>query len=99
MKDAKAEAAETQMRLRATAVASGLMTEWEAEQWIIVKAGKLGKGAFKGVDIPPTCSGCGHDHTDREAWVPLEIAMSRDMPEATRNAFMLLVQHTSGAVN
>jgi hypothetical protein len=97
MRDVKAEADETQMRLRAMAVASGLMTESQAEEWIVVKAGKFGKGAFKGVDAPPTCPGCGHDH--EEDWVPLEIGVSRDMPEATRNAFVQLVQHTGGAVN
>lgn len=98
MKDAKAEAVETQMRLRAIAVASGLLTEAEAEQWIIVKAGELGKGNFKGMTMPPTCPGCGLDHSHEE-WVPLEIAMSREMPEATRNAFMQLVQQTNGTVN
>lgn len=98
MKDVKAEAVETQMRLRAIAVAAGLMSEVEAEQWIVVKAGKLGRGAFKGLAASLTCPGCGGDHTHEE-WVPLEIGMSRDMPEATRNAFVQLVQHSNGAVN
>jgi hypothetical protein len=98
MRDAKAEAVETQMRLRAIAVASGLMTEAQAEQWIVVKAGEMGKGAFKGL-TPPTCPGCGHDHSADDDWVPLEIAMSREMPEATRNAFMRLVESSNGAVN
>ena len=98
MKDPKAEAGDTQMRLRATAVAAGLMTEAQAEQWIIVKAGEFGKGHFKGFTTPPTCPGCGGDH-DHEDWVPLEIAMSRDMPEAVRDAFMRLVDQSSGTVN
>jgi hypothetical protein len=99
MKDAKAEAVETQMRFRAIAVASGLMTEAQAEQWIIVKAGEFGKGHFKGITTPPTCPGCGFDHGEEEEWTPMEIAMSIEMPEATRNAFMWLVQRSNGAVN
>jgi hypothetical protein len=97
MKDSKVEAVETQMRLRAIAVASGLMTEAQAEQWIVVKGGELGKGHFKDV-IPPVCPGCGSDHTSEE-WIPLEIAIHRAMPEATRDAFMRLVEQSNGSVN
>lgn len=99
MKDIKAEAAATQIRLRAMAVAAGLMTEAEAKQWIIVRAGELGKGVFKNAEVPPVCTGCGHDHSKDDEWVPLEIGISREVPDHVRDKFILLMQQGSGAVN
>src|SRR5271163_3188351 len=90
MKDLKVEAASQQARIRAIAVAAGLMTEEQAEDWIIVKAGELGKGHFKNVQLPSVCEDCGHEHSDEE-WMPMEIGISREMPERTRSALMMLV--------
>lgn len=98
MKDIKQEAATAEFRIRAIAVAAGLMTEQQAEQWIVVKAGELGKGHFKNVTLPPACTGCGHEH-EEEDWLPLEIGISRDMPERTRSTLMMLVQQGNGPAN
>jgi len=97
MKDIKVEAAESEVRIRALAVAAGLMTEQQAEAWIVVRAGEFGKEHFKDVTLPQTCPGCGHDHTV-DGWLPLEIGISQHMPESTRNALFNLIDH-SGQVN
>lgn len=89
MKDIKAEAASTEARIRAIAVAAGLMTEQQAERWIVVEAGEMGKGHFKNIQ-PPVCTDCGHEHEPDE-WMPMEIGISHEMPERTRDALMYLV--------
>jgi hypothetical protein len=99
MKDVKVEAEATQTRLRAMAVAAGLATEQEAEKWIVVKPGELGKGTFKNVSLPPVCEGCGKEH-DEDEWVPLEIGIHMSMPEKSRDAlFFLMNTAGSGTVN
>lgn len=96
MSDAQAEAAETQSRIRAIAVAAGLMTEQQAEKWIMVRAGEFGKGAFRGVATPDVCDHCGgKDH----GWVPLEVGFSMEMPEATRFALIKLLPQGNGPAN
>jgi len=94
MRDDNTKAMESQTRIRALAVAAGLMTEQEAEKWIVVKAGELGKGKFKDVTLPQTCPGCGHDH-DADGWLPLEIGVSHNMPESTREALFKLITNDS----
>jgi hypothetical protein len=96
MKNIEIEAASTQTRIRAIAVAAGLMTEEQAEDWIVVRAGEFGKGHFKDVQLPSVCEGCGHEHSSDEQWMPMEIGISREMPERTRAALMMLVQ-TAGS--
>jgi len=99
MKDAKVEAASTEQRIRAIAVAAGLLTVEQAEEWIFVRAGEFGKGHFKNVQTPTTCTGCGHEHTE-ENWLPLEIGISAKMPEKTRERLIMLVQQPgSGTLN
>jgi len=97
MKDAKVEAASHEQRIRAIAVAAGLMTEEQAEQWIIVKPGEFGKGHFKGVHLPSACTDCGGK--TNEGWLPLEVGISREMPERARAALMRLMEQTTGPVN
>ena|SRR5271154_1794461 len=100
MKDIKLEAASTEQRIRAIAVAAGLMTEEQAEKWIFVRAGELGKGHFKNVQLPSVCTGCGHEHVTDEEWLPLEIGISAKMPEKTRERLIFLVQQPgSGTLN
>jgi len=99
MKDAKGTALATEARIRAIAVAAGLMTEQQAERWIVVKIGELGKGHFKNVhQLPSACTDCGKEHS-AEGWLPLEIGISREMPERTRYALMVLVEQTNGPAN
>jgi len=98
MKDIKVEAASHEQRIRAIAVAAGLMTEQQAERWIVVKPLPSSPGHFKNVHLPPTCTGCGKEH-DHKGWLPLEIGISREMPERTRAALMTLVEQTTGPVN
>jgi len=92
------KAAEAQQQLRAMAVAAGLMTETQAEEWIIVKAGELGKGRFKGINTPPVCTGCGKEHKHDE-WVPLEIGISKMCPHPIRDHLIRLMQMGTGNVN
>jgi|SRR5271168_1976487 len=98
MKDAKVEAASHEARIRAIAVAAGLATEQQAERWIVVKPGEFGKGHFKGVHLPEACTGCGKEHS-HEGWLPLEVGVSREMPERARAALMRLMEQSSGPVN
>ena len=98
MKDAKGTALATEARIRAIAVAAGLMTEEQAEQWIIVKPGVFGKGHFKGVHLPSACTDCGGK--TNEGWLPLEVGISREMPERARNQlFFLMNTDNSGTDN
>jgi hypothetical protein len=96
MKDIKAEAVATEIRLRAMAVAAGLATEQEAEKWIVVKAGEIGKGSFKGIELPSFCEGCGTEHSHEE-WTPLEIGISREMPEKARDTLFFLMNQGGGS--
>ena len=98
MDKAQLQAIETQEKIRALVVAAGLMTETEAEEYIVVQVGKLGEGSFKDAVVPTICEGCGHEHT-HEDWVPLEIGISRMVPMETRDKIMLLMSHTSGPAN
>jgi hypothetical protein len=98
MDKAQLQAIETQERIRALVVAAGLMTEKEAEEYIVVQVGKLGEGSLKNVVPPTKCEGCGCEHA-AEDWVPLEIGISRMVPMETRDKIMLLMSHTSGPAN
>jgi hypothetical protein len=98
MKDPKVEAAATEARLRAMAVAAGLVTEQEAEKWIKVQIGEFGKGAFANVELPVACEGCGAEHNEDD-WVPLEVGIHLDMPEKARNTLFFLMNTPSGSVN
>ena len=98
MDKAQLQAIETQEKIRALVVAAGLMTEAEAEEYIVVQVGKLGEGSFKNAHVPSTCEGCGCEH-NIEDWVPLEIGVSRLVSAEVRNKIMLLMSHTSGPTN
>ena len=99
MIDVKEKAAQTEATLRAMAVAAGLVTEEQAEKWIVVKPGELGKGTFKDIALPTVCEGCGVEH-DPDEWTPLEIGFHRDMPEKARETlFFLMNTSGSGTIN
>ena len=89
MRDPKIEAATAQAKLRALAVATGLLTEEEAEKWIVVFPADLSK--FAPEDIPH-CENCGE-------MIPLEIGIHMAVPEETRAKLMLLLETDTGAVN
>jgi hypothetical protein len=98
MDKAQLQAIETQEKIRALVVAAGLMTEAEAEAYIVVLVAKLGEGSFAGVHVPDKCEGCGCE-SNPEDWIPLEIGISRTVPLEVRDKIMLLMSHTSGPAN
>jgi hypothetical protein len=98
MKDAKVEAESAQIRLRALAVSAGLLTEEQAEKWIVVRVGEMGKGPFKNIDLPSVCEGCGADHSNEE-WTPLLVGISPEVPKGTREALFMMLQQGSASVN
>lgn len=98
MDKAQMQALETQEKIRALVVAAGLMTESEAEQYIIVQVAKLSESALRDIKLPPKCDGCGCEHLP-EDFIPLEIGVSRLVSDEVRHKIMLLMSHTSGPVN
>lgn len=98
MDKAQLQALETQEKIRALVVAAGLMTESEAEQYIIVQALKLSDGELRDLKLPSKCGDCGCE-TSLEDFIPLEIGVSRMVPDEVRHQIMLLMQHTSGPIN
>ncbi len=99
MEKAQLQAIEAQEKIRALVVAAGLMPEAEAEEYIIVRVGKLGEGALKDItSLPSHCEGCGCEH-DPEDFVPLEIGISRMISDDVRQQIALLMTYTSGPAN
>ena len=98
MGKAQLQAVETQEKIRALVVAAGIMTEAEAEEYIVVQVGKLGEGSFKNAVMPTVCDGCGCEH-NHEDWIPLEIGISRLVSDEVRNKIALLMTYTSGPTN
>ena len=98
MDKAQVQALEAQEKIRALVVAAGLMSQVEAEEYIIVRVGKIGEGALKNVVLPAKCDSCGCEHS-HEDWIPLEIGISNAVSDDVRSQIALLMEHTSGPAN
>jgi hypothetical protein len=90
MDKAQLQAVEAQEKIRALAVGAGLMTQAEADEYIIVQVVQMDAATLKKL----TCD-CGVEHDA----IPLEIGISRLVSAEIRDKIMLLMQYTSGPAN